>query len=264
MANKVENIKFDISQSNLKKLLDKIKDLAKIQKDKIVIFKFEKDSLILFSFVGNSFKTIYAFKNYIFKYDDIFDHITEVKEPMTFIVKNGIKLYHNLNLFSDYKTPVSCDASPSNTQGFLESMKFWNEENGDVKYEIRITGGDDMLIGKEITMDDINQLMNTTNCLFKYTLNSIDYDRIKKKSTIDVKENDIINILVEDNKLYMGENTWKLKICDINQPNETYTFPKRYFNTINTTSEIDIYVFETYILTKYEDYNLMIVLEMTV
>ena len=63
MASKTENIKFDISQSHLKKLLDKIKDLAKIHEKKIVVFKFEKDCLILFSFVGSTFKNIYAFKN---------------------------------------------------------------------------------------------------------------------------------------------------------------------------------------------------------
>ena len=44
--NKVENIKFDISQSNLKKLLDKLKDLSKINEKKVVVFKFESDCLL--------------------------------------------------------------------------------------------------------------------------------------------------------------------------------------------------------------------------
>lgn len=259
MASKTENIKFDISQSHLKKLLDKIKDLAKIHEKKIVVFKFEKDCLILFSFVGSSFKNIYAFKNYIFKYDDIFDYITEIKEPIAFIVKNGVKFYHNLNNFNDYSGAVNCEISPSSTVGFAESMKLSNDV-----LEIRMTAGDDMIVGKDITMDDINHLMDTTSCLFQFKLTVTEYEKIKKMSTIDVKENDIINILIDNNTLYVGENKWKLKIADIQQENYTYTFPKRYFNTINTTSDIDIYVFDTYILTKYEDYNLMIVLEMSV
>jgi hypothetical protein len=143
-------------------------------------------------------------------------------------------------------------------------MKFWNEEEGEVKYEIRMVSGDDMIIGKDITLDDVNQLMDTTNCLFEYALSLLDYERIKKKSTIDVKENDIINIIIESGKLYMGENSWKLKICNIEQPDYQYTFPKRYFNTISSTTDINIYVFDTYILAKYDDYNLMIVLETSV
>ena len=58
-------IKFEMSQSNLRTLLDKMKDLTKI--DKRLVIRFDKDTLIIFSFVGESFKNIFAFKNYIFK-----------------------------------------------------------------------------------------------------------------------------------------------------------------------------------------------------
>ena len=263
--NKAEKIKFQISQTQLRTLLDKIKDLSKINDKKIVVFKFETDSLILFSFVGNNFKNIYAFKNYMFKYSEIFDFITEVNEPMTYIVKNGMKFYHNHNNFNDYSRPIYCEISPSTTQGFSESMRIWNEDDEkETLFEVRMVAGDDMIIGKDITMDDINQLMDTTNCLFSYTLSPSDYEKIKKASTIDVKENDIINITVDGNKLYMGENRWKLKICNVEQPDYQYTFPKRYFNTISTTSDINIYVFDSYILAKYDEYNLMVVLEMSV
>ena len=69
---------------------------------------------------------------------------------------------------------------------------------------------------------------------------------------------------IENKILYFGENRWRINICEIDQPDYTYTFPKRYFNTISTISDIGIDVFGTYILTKYDDYNLMIVLETSV
>ena len=260
--NKAENIKFDISQSNLKKLLDKLKDLSKINEKKVVVFKFELDSLILFSFVGKNFKNIYAFKNYMFKYDEIFDYITEIKEPLAFISKNGIHLYHTLNQFTDYTVPLTWDISPSTTQtGFADSLKVV-DKNG--KLEISMTAGDNLIVGKDITQDDINQLMDTTNSLFHFTLPSSEYEKIKKMSTIVVKENDVITITIENKILYFGENRWRINICEIDQPDYTYTFPKRYFNTISTISDIGIDVFDTYILTKYDDYNLMIVLETSV
>jgi hypothetical protein len=257
---KSENIKFEISQSNLKKLLDKIKDLAKIHEKKIVVMKFEKDSLILFSFVGKTFKNIYAFKNYIFKYDEIFSFITDIPEPVSYIAKNGIKLYHTINQFLEYDS-VSCEISVSNTApGFADSWRIHHEDI----FDTTLIAGDNLIVGKDINMDDINRLMDTSTALFNFNLSNANYEKIKKMSTIDVKENDILTITVEKNKLYMGEK-WRLKISDnIEQPDYTYTFPKRYFNTISTTTDIEIFVFEQYILTKYDDYNLMIVLETSV
>jgi hypothetical protein len=259
---KVENIKFDISQSNLSRLLNKLKDLSKINEKKIVVFKFETDSLILFSFVGKNFKNIYAFKNYVFKYDDIFDFITEITEPVSFISKNGIHLYHTMNQFTDYKGSVSCEVSPSSmSTGFADNMKISIDKN---KLETSMSAGDNMVVGKDITLDDINNLMDTTNSLFFFFLPCSEYEKIKKMSTIVVKENDIITITVENKELFFGESRWRLKVCDMDSEDYTYTFPKRYFNTISTTSDIEIDVFDTYILTKYDDYNLMVVLETSI
>jgi hypothetical protein len=259
---KSDVIKFDISQSNLSILLNKLKDLSKINEKKIVVFKFEKDSLILFSFVGKNFKNIYAFKSYIFKLDDIFDFITEITDPISFISKNGIHLYHTINQFTDYKEPLNFEVSPSSTSaGFADSMRISVANN---KLETSMSAGDNMIVGKDITLEDIEHLMDTTNSLFHFTLPCSEYEKIKKMSTIVVKENDVITITVEDKNLFMGENKWRLKVCEIDQENYTYTFPKRYFNTISTTSDIEVDVFDTYILTKYEDYNLMIVLETSI
>ena len=122
-----------------------------------------------------------------------------------------------------------------------------------------------MIVGKDINMDDINHLMDTSNSLFNFKLTNTDYDKVKKMSSIDSKDNDVLIITVEKNNLYIGEIKWKLKVCDnIGREDYTYTFPKRYFNTISTTTDIDIYVYDTYILTKYDDYNLLVVLETSV
>jgi hypothetical protein len=248
-------IKFEMNQSNLRFLLDKIKDLTKI--DKRVILKFEKDNLILLSFVGESFKNIYAFKNYVFENGDVIDLLSEVENPVVFIAKDGKKLWNYLNNFSDYDR-ISCEMM-FNEEFFANYLKINSEQ-----LEVRIISGDPILIGKEINLDDINKLMNTDESLFTFKLSSIEYDKIKRMTTIDVKENDIIQIIIESNILYVGENKWKIKICDIEHENETFTFPKRYFNTITTSSHIDVYVFDTFILNKFDDYNLLIVLETSI
>ena len=258
---KNETIKFEITQSNLKTLLDKIKDLTRI--DKRLVFKFEKDNLILFSFVGDTFKNIYAFKSYVIKNDDLIDIVTEIENPIVFITKDGKKLWHYINNFSNYDG-IKCEIM-YNEEFFANYLKI-NSSPDPEKYEVRIISGDPITVGKEINLDDINKLMNVDSSLYNLKLTSQEFDIIKKSTTIDVKENDIIQIIIESNKLYIGEfpGRWRTKICDIEHVNEIFTFPKRYFNTINTSTCIDVFVFETFILTKFDDYNLLIVLETSI
>ena len=256
---KNETIKFEIIQSNLKTLLDKIKDLTRI--DKRLVFRFEKDNLILFSFVGETFKNIYAFKSYVIKNEDLIDIISEIENPIIFITKDGKKLWHYINIFSNYDG-IKCEIM-FNEEFFANYLKINSLPDPD-RYEVRIISGDPITVGKEINLDDINKLMNVDDSLFNFKLTSQEFDIIKKSTTIDVKENDIIQIIIESNKLYIGENKWKIKICDIEHENETFTFPKRYFNTINTSTFIDVFVFETFILNKFDDYNLLIVLETSI
>lgn len=252
---KNDTIKFEIVQSHLKTLLDKIKDLTRI--DKRLVFKFEQDNLILLSFVGDSFKNIYAFKSYVFKNEEIIDIISDIDNPIVFISKDGKKLWHYINNFSDYDL-IKCELM-YNEEFFANYLKLNSE-----KLEVRIISGDPITVGKEINLDDINTLMNVDNSLFRFKLTSQEFEKIRKMTTIDVKENDIIQIIIESNILYIGENKWKIKICEIEHENETFTFPKRYFNTINTSTHVDVFVFDTFILNKFDDYNLLIVLETSI
>ena len=251
-------IKFEMSQSNLRTLLDKMKDLTKI--DKRLVIRFDKDTLIIFSFVGESFKNIFAFKNYIFKNEEVIDLITEIEKPVVFIAKDGKKLWSYLNNFFDYER-IFCEVM-FDDEYYANYLRIKSEED---KLDLRIISGDSLLVGKEINLDDINKIMDINNSKFHFKLTSVEYDKIKKMTTIDVKENDIIQIVIESNVLYVGEPPkWQIKICDIQMENEVFTFPKRYFNTISTSSFIDIYVFDTWILTKFDDYNLLIVLETSI
>ena len=76
--------------------------------------------------------------------------------------------------------------------------------------------------------------------------------------------NDILYINVIDGELFMAENKWELKICDMDKPNLSVSFPKKYFNTLSFKENSKIYLFENYILVSDNNSDLMIVLEMTV
>ena len=70
---------------------------------------------------------------------------------------------------------------------------------------------------------------------------------------------------IVDNKLTIGEGSWELEMCEIQHDDLTITFPKKYFKSITfTEEEINVYVFDTFLLVDNKNTNLLIALEMTV
>jgi hypothetical protein len=61
-----------------------------------------------------------------------------------------------------------------------------------------------------------------------------------------------------------GETKWHLNIAQVDQEDIIMSFPKAYFNTISPNDFIDVFVFEEFILCRYDDFNLMILLETTI
>jgi len=192
---KNDKFSFNMTSDQLTNLLRKIKDLVAI--DPRIIMKIDNSSILIFSFVGESFKNIHAFKNYIFNKEEIMNISTNIQEPFVFITKDGKKMYRILENLIDYKDNIKGEII-INDQNYVNLITFNNE-----------------------------------------------------------------NLNINDKKLSIGETKWKLNICDIEYEDVTLAFPKKYFNTINP-SDIKIYVFESFILCKYSEYNLMILMETTI
>ena len=115
-----------------------------------------------------------------------------------------------------------------------------------------------------IDIEKINKTLNKDNIDFKFILDKVSYAKIKKIMAVDT-ENDILTLNIIDNNLTIGENSWDLKICEIEHENLTITFPKKYFKSITfTEEEINIYVFDTFLLVDNQNTNLLIALELTV
>ena len=85
-------------------------------------------------------------------------------------------------------------------------------------------------------------------------------------SKIETQENDILYLNILNNTLSIGETGWDLKICSIEHEDMSITFPKRFFNSINFTSEpqITIYVFDTFLFVDNQNTSLLIALELSV
>lgn len=258
MSDKNQNILFTTSVEQLSNLLKKVKDLTTINTR--IIMRIETTNILLFSFVGDSFKNIHAFKNYIFPIGEIMTlKKGDIEEPIFFIARDGKKFYKILENFLVYKDDVIKCKISVNDENYINYIGF--DTN---KMSEKIIGSDPISIGSEISIDDINYLMDTDKSIFNFRLNKIDFHQIKKRGVIENEPKSVLYINVVNKMLSIGETKWHLNITEVESDNITLAFPKSYFNTINPTDFIDIYVFEEFILCKYDDYNLMILMETSI
>jgi hypothetical protein len=89
-----------------------------------------------------------------------------------------------------------------------------------------------------------------------------DFADVKKLCSIN-NEDRILNINVSNGKVSMNESTkWELEIDEIEPRNTNLIFGKKYLSNINADKDyINFSIFETFILVKDDNSNLMISFE---
>jgi len=241
--------------TQLNYFLDKIKDLLSI--DNEILIKINKDKTLLYSIVGEKMN-VNAFKSFIFDTNEVFSFNDEIEGEIRFIITQGKKFESTLKNYLDYEEDLLCEFF-MNDDTYADNLKLKNKT-----LRLSIGGGDVRGMNTTIDIEKINSTINKDNIDFKFSLDSASFDKIKKISAID-NENDILTLNVYENKLTIGENSWDIKICDIEHEDLMITFPKKYFKSITFTDDTnDVFVFDTFLLIDNLNTNLLIALEMTV
>jgi hypothetical protein len=129
-----------------------------------------------------------------------------------------------------------------------------------------MTGGDVRGMNTTIDIDKIKNTLNKNNIDFKFILDKNLYLKIKKMASIvPDSENEILTFTINKNVLSIGESFWDLKICDLEHEDLTITFPKKYFKSITFTDDnVDVFIFDTFLLIDNQNTNLLIALELSV
>lgn len=261
VIDKNKSISFTQSPEQLSNLLKKVKDLTSI--DPRIVIRIEPESVLIFSFVGQSFKDIHAFKNYIFPIEEVMTlKKAEIEEPIFFIAKDGKRFFRSVESFLNYPQDIRCKMS-INDENYVNYIGFDNTKDNK-GLDAKVIGSDPIAIGSQIGVDDINYLMDISKSNFNFRLSKADFAQIKKQSLIENEPKSVLYINIQDKLLSIGETKWHYNITEIDQEDIMLSFPKAYFNTINPSEFIDVYVFDEFILCKYDDYNLMIILETTI
>lgn len=247
--------KFSVSLEQLNFFLDKIHDLLSI--DDEILMKIGKENTLLYSIVGEKMN-VNAFKSFIFKTEEIFSFETDILKEIRFIITNGKKFESTLKNYLDYKEDIKCEFY-MNDDVYADNLKLRNKI-----LKLSINGGDIRGMNTTIDIEKINKTLNKDNIDFKFTLDKASYEKIKKIGAID-NDNDILTLNIVDKNLTIGENSWDIKICEIEHEDLSITFPKKYFKSITFTEDnIEIFVFDTFILVDNLNTSLLIALELTV
>jgi len=197
--------KFSISLEQMKFFLDKIHDLLSI--DDEILLKINNDKILLYSIVGEKMN-VNAFKSFIFNTNEVFSFTDELPNEIRYIIINGSKFETTLKNYLDYEEEIKCEFF-MNDETYSHNFKLKNS-----KLKLSINGGDIRGINTTIDIEKINKTLDKDNIDFKFDLDKESFLKIKKISTID-NENDILTLNIIKNRLSIGENSWDLKICDI-------------------------------------------------
>jgi hypothetical protein len=247
---------FTMTNEQLKNFLDKIKDLVSI--DEEVLLKVDNDNILMYSLVGEK-KNVNAFKSFIIKTDELFTFKEELTTQMKFIIPNGKKFDSNVRNFLDYQEKLDCkfvmnDAEYADT--FFIKNKFLKLNN---------IGGDPRGATLNIDIEQIKDAIDKNKADFKFVLPKDVFDKIKKMSKIEV-DNDILYLNIKNKTLTIAENAWELTVCEIEEDGLSITFPKKYFNSLQIPdgkTEVEVFVFDSFLLVDNENTSLLVALELT-
>lgn len=261
---KINELSFIISKSNLSRLIEVLKDLSKLN-DKILM-KIDQKNTLIYSLVGDG-NNVNAFKNFIFKTDELFSNIGEFDVTINYIIRSAKQMFRTLQIISSFDMDVNATLYYDTIAAGVYSDRL-NIKVGS-KLRHNFYGDDPSKMNTKITVESIKQIAKIENSLFNFEMNEDDFDKIKKLASPD----EIINIFyltvnTNENKNYVsvGEGSWDITVSEIeyNRP-ISLAFTKKYFKSINMVNGVaKIYVFDSMILVVTENSNLLISIEVTV
>lgn len=261
---KINELSFIINKNSLSQLIDVLKDLSKLN-DR-VLMKIDKDNVLIYSLVGDG-NNVNAFKNFIFKTDELFYKIGDFDVTINYIIRSAKQMFRILQIVSTYDQDINATIYYDTISDGVYSDRI-NIKVGN-KLRHNFYGDDPSKMNTRITVDSIKKIAKIENSLFSFDMHDDDFDKIKKLSSPD----EVINIFYlsvreEDGKNYVnvGEGTWDITVAETEYKKPiTLAFTKKYFKTINMVNGIaKIHVFDTMVLVITENSNLLISIEVTV
>lgn len=250
-----QKISVRFSKPNFTDFVAKLQDLTNI--DDTIKLKIEPDSILMYSMISNDVSVL-ALKSYLVKTEDYLENFKS-EEMFDFIITSASKFVKNLKFFNT-DSPIKLDMiyKPLPEDDSVMHVRSAQFSNG--KLKISCVGGEEYKI-RDIKKEMLAQRLNIKNSKWGFKISRSDFGDVKKLSSIN-SEDKILNISVSNGKVTMNEpGKWELDIDEIESRNTNMVFGKKYLSNINEQDEINFHIFETFILVKDFNSNLMLSFE---
>jgi hypothetical protein len=123
--------------------------------------------------------------------------------------------------------------------------------------QITSIGGTDKVV-KDMPMEFIKEKMNPNVSDWSVSISDDVFKKIKRISKLD--SSDLLTLRTVDGAVSLKDDSWEMKIGDIDIEDTKLFFDKKYLDMVTVASELSIHVFGTYLLIKEESslllYNL--------
>ena len=254
MANK---IKIDINGDGFGEFVSKLTDLSGI--DDSVRLKIDNKDILMYSILGRN--VLLAFKNFLVPTRDVLSIEDDIDYQLDLIIPNVKKFVKNLGLIKDQnKVKIEFSYKESYDDNSIYQVRYFQVSSG--KFKINWIGGEHNNETREISKEMLYRNLDLKNRKWSFALSNEDFSDVKKLSSINSER--IINVNIKDGKVNLSEKSaWDLEVDEIDDDrNSTLILNKRFLSCINDKMDkIEFSIFETFMLIKDNDSNLMLSFE---
>jgi hypothetical protein len=242
--------------SNFGDFVSKIHDLTNIE-DTVKI-KMESENILMYSMLSNDVSVL-AMKSYLLKTSDYIENFKSDK-TFDFIITSAGKFVKNLRFFVSQPT-VKFDMIYKPLPDDDEVHHVRSGQFSSEKLKISCVGGEEFKI-RDLKKEILEQRLDPKKSKWGFKISKSDFADAKKLCNINNEER-IMNISVSDGIVTVNESgKWELEIDKIEPRNTNLIFGKKYLSNIDgEMDEINFHIFDTFILVKDRNSNLMLSFE---
>lgn len=251
-----EKLTLNFNKEKFSDFVDKLQDLTNISD--IIKLKIDSDNILAYSMLSNDIAVL-ALKNYLLVTSDYVTNFDSDK-MFDYIITGASKFVKNLKFFGS-TLPIQMEVNYKKSPEDEEIMHVRSTRYSSGKLKISCVGGELSKI-RDINKSALEKRMDIKNSKWGFKISKLDFVDIKKLSSIN-SEDRVIAVQVESGKVsVMEEYKWELEVDTISNRTTKVIFNKKYLSNINADNEIiEFNVFETFILVKDHNSNLLLSFE---
>lgn len=236
--------------------VDKLQDLTNISD--VIKLKIDSDNILAYSMLSNDVAVL-ALKNYLLVTSDYITNFDSDK-MFDYIITGAAKFVKNLKFFGS-TLPIQMEINYKKSPDDNEIMHIRSARYSSGKLKISCIGGELSKV-RDINKGALEKRMDIKNSKWGFKISKSDFADVKKLSNIN-SEDKVITVQVEAGKVsVMEEYKWELEVDTIENRTTKVIFNKKYLSNINAENEIiEFNVFETFILVKDHNSNLLLSFE---